>query len=124
MGTTLLYHWQNRIVEVANAQEPEEPKTVLIEEHIVWSEDRIIEEIEKTFPEDPQTALAIAKCESGLKPNAVGPTNDHGIFQLHEPSHDLSEIDVYDPKENIAFARKLYDESGWQPWVCFTKNMI
>lgn len=81
-----------------------------------WTTDRIKEEIRNVFPEDPETMIRIAKCESGFLPHVEGPTDDHGIFQLHAPSHDLSGIDVYDPGENIAFARKLYDESGTQPW--------
>ena len=105
-------------------EEVVEPKEVLIGTKIDWTRERIIKEIRDTFPEDPDTAVAIAKCESGLNPNAVGPTDDHGIFQLHAPSHGLEDIDVYDPKENIAFARKLYDERKWLPWVCYTHNMI
>lgn len=27
-------------------------------------------------------------------------------------------LDVFDPEDNVRFARILYDESGWQPWVC------
>lgn len=110
----------------------EEPKTVLIEVKIDWNQDRIIQEIVETFPEDPQTALAIAKCESGLNPNAVGPTNDFGLMQIHSPSWNNAAIslglDEYktDPIQNLQMARYIYDNAGKQftDWVCFTKGMI
>ena len=84
------------------------------------------------FPEDPQTALAVANCESGLNGGAYNDKNyndsvDRGIFQLNS-THDtrLSELglDPWNVEDNITFARMLYDESGWQPWVCYTKNML
>lgn len=78
--------------------------------------------IKQTFPEDVERALAIAKCESGFNPNAKGPTQDSGIFQLHEPSHgkrmEKLGLDPFDVEDNVAFARMLYDEQGWKPWVC------
>ena len=83
------------------------------------------------FPEDPQTALAVAQCESGFKQSAyndknVTPTYDSGIFQInsvHQKRLDELGLDKWNVEDNIRFARMLYDESGWQPWVCFTKRM-
>lgn len=83
-----------------------------------WTPERIKEEIRQVFPENAETMIAIAKCESGLDRNALGPTNDHGVFQVHLPSHRerVEDIDLTDPAENIRFARVLYDESGLKPW--------
>ena len=82
----------------------------------------IEELIVETFPEEPEKALAIARCESGLRPDAWSPTQDGGVFQIHVPVHGkrLEELglDIWDPEDNIKFARMLYDESGWRPWVC------
>ena len=98
-------------------------ETVLIEEKIEWTPARVEKEIREVFPENPETMIAVAKCESGLVPDAEGPTQDSGIFQIHRPSHarNLEGIDLKDPAENIRFARKLYDESGLQPWKASRK---
>jgi hypothetical protein len=78
--------------------------------------------IRETFPEDPDRALAIANCESNLNPNAWSPTHDGGVFQIHVPVHEerLTELglDIWDPEDNVRFARLLYEERGWRPWVC------
>jgi hypothetical protein len=97
------------------AKEIEQHKVVQIE--VVWSEARIIEKIRETFPEDPDRAVAIAKCESNFNPKAVSPTNDHGLMQINKTVHTV-EGDVYDVETNLKYARKLYDERGWKPWVC------
>ena len=92
-----------------------------------WTQEKIIALIRDTFPEDADRAIAIAKCESGLRPDAVGPTQDGGVFQIHVPSHGerLEELglDIWNPIDNVKFARMLYDERGWQPWVCHTKQL-
>lgn len=82
--------------------------------------------IRTTFPEDPHTALAIAECESGLNPEAYNPNNydgsvDRGLMQINS-THDarMNELglDPWNPEDNVQFARLLYDESGYRPWVC------
>lgn len=93
----------------------QERKVVQIE--VAYTQERIIEKIRETFPEDPERAVAIAKCESGLNPKAVSPTNDHGLMQINKTVHTVTG-DIYDVETNLKFARKLYDERGWQPWTC------
>ena len=83
------------------------------------------------FYDDPYTAIAVATCESGLKPNAYNDKNfddsdDVGIFQInsvHLERMNALGLDRWNPEDNIAFARMLYEESGWQPWVCYTKYL-
>lgn len=75
------------------------------------------------FPEDATRAIAVANCESGLNQDAVGPTQDYGLFQIHLPSHQQRALQlgldvVNSIEDNIAFARLLYDEQNWNPWVC------
>lgn len=102
-------------------------KEVLIEVEIDWdNKQRIVDEIKKVFPETPNTAVAIAKCESGLNPEATNTSNkngtiDRGIMQINS-IHDTNGYDLYDVQDNLEFARKLYEESGWQPWVCYTRG--
>ena len=84
------------------------------------------------FPEDSTTALAVAACESGFRADAYNDKNyndtvDRGIFQINS-THDtrLKELglDPWNAEDNIKFARMLYEESGWRPWVCYTKGML
>jgi len=111
------YNQENPLVYVAQAEE-ETPREIIIE--IIPEEKSIEQKIRDTFPEDPDRAVKIAKCESGLNPKAVSPTNDHGLMQINKTVHKV-EGDIYDVDTNLQFARKLYDERGWKPWVCNTK---
>ena len=62
--------------------------------------------------------LAIMKAESGCNPNAVGPTNDHGLMQLHG-------IPIYDPADNIAYAyNEKYMKGGFSHWTVCTKGLV
>ena len=88
--------------------------------------------IRSVFPEDSQTAIAIAHCESGLKPNAYNPSNndgstDGGLWQInsvHDKRLQQLGLDKYNPEDATAYARILYDErGGWEDWVCYWKNM-
>jgi len=120
------YSKEHPLVYTAEAQVIE-PRTILIE--IIPEEKTIEEKIKEAFPEDEITALRIAQCESGLNPLAHNNRNkngstDGGLYQINSV-HDkrLNELglDKYDIEDNIAFARRLYEENGWKPWVCHKK---
>lgn len=106
------------------------PYDSCVEVRVEWTEERIVEEIKKTFPEEPELAVAIARCESNFKPSAVGPTSDYGIFQIHAPSWDSKArqlgLENYrtDVQENLAMARHIYLNANktWRDWVCL--NLI
>jgi len=99
-----------------------------------WKERaNITELIRNAFPEDPHTALAIAKCESGLNieaynPNNLNGTTDGGLWQIndvHNPTLKELGLDKYNPEDATEFARILYDNrGGWEDWVCYTRNML
>ena len=82
--------------------------------------------IRKWFPEDSNTAIAIAIAESHLNPEALnskdshkGCTGSYGIFQigcLHEKDPSV----LYDVEYNVKRAREIYDANGWQPWGAYT----
>jgi hypothetical protein len=86
----------------------------------------IEERIRETFPENSEQMVRIAKCESGarqFKDNGelvIGPTSDYGVFQNHEQHRSLWEklgLDVEgSAKDNITFARYLYDHGGIAHW--------
>lgn len=104
---------------------PTKPKEVRIEVVYDWSEEKIVEEIRNTFVETPNTAVAVARCESGLDIDVIGPTSDYGLMQIHAPTwHDVAiELGYTDyktnPIENLQMARYIYEQSGWNAWVCY-----
>lgn len=133
--TTALLQPQVEIVYAAPlVEEPKEE--VRLEVIIDWTEERIIEEIETVFYDAP-IMVKVARCEGRVKgkldPNAYNPTNgshDNGIFQISDKFHRerylaLGFTDMTDVKQNLAYARILYDESGLQPWFssrhCWSK---
>jgi hypothetical protein len=80
------------------------------------------------FPDDYQTAIAVAMAESGLNPRATNAQDSHqgckgsyGIFQVG-CVHGYSPTELYDVETNVRVARALYDaakeETGnpWAPW--------
>lgn len=95
-------------------------------------EGRIEEEIAEYFPEDITTAIAIAKCESNLVPDAqsqhilsYGREQSYGLFQIHAPDWGATAQSLglkkwkTDVVENITLARHIYDVSGWGAWTCY-----
>jgi len=118
------------VQEVQAATIEEEPKEVRLEIVIDWTPERIEKEIRTLFPEEPNTAVAIFKCESGLIATAKGPTSDYGIAQIHAPSWDYKAIQLgygdykTDIEDNLKMARYIYDGRGnFNDWVCYTKGM-
>lgn len=96
--------------------EPELPANVV--ETIRWA---FKDKGEKVIKE----AMMVAKCESGLKAEAYNDKNtngskDSGVFQINSV-HAINPRFLKDFKVNIMVARKLYDEQGWNPWVCARK---
>lgn len=124
------------VIEYVRAEEHQEapkPQEVRLEVIYNWEEDRIVEEIRKAFPETPNTAVAVARCESRnltieIQAEAMlwyGREESYGLFQIHEPDHKqtikrlgLTEYKT-NPHHNIAMARHLYEQRGWQPWTCY-----
>lgn len=96
----------------------------MVQIEVVWSEERIIEKIRETFPEQPDLMVKIAKCEGvkdgKLDPTVISPTNDHGIFQINQYAHGkrLKELQI-DPltvEGNLKYARMLYESNGTNDW--------
>lgn len=75
--------------------------------------------IRATWPDSAEDrAVRIARCESGLNPNAKNRTSTaSGTFQLIA-AHWRGRFDPFDARANIAYAYRLWQSSGWSPWVC------
>lgn len=106
--------------------EVEEPRIILIETTTkAWTEEQIIKEIHRVFPEAPYM-VDVARCEGSRGGVIIADaynslTDDSGVFQVNEYYHgktyrELGFTDMKDPKQNIAFSRLLFEESGLRPW--------
>lgn len=85
-----------------------------------------VRRIRETFPETPNTAVAVAKAESGLRTDAYNPEahgnvchGSIGVFQL-SCEHARRGQDLKDFETNLKIARELYVQNGWKPWGAFT----
>lgn len=80
----------------------------------------------RTFPEDPETAVAIAKAESNLIPWAYNPeahrgcAGSIGVMQIACVHYDGDPRDLHDVALNLRIARSIYEEQGWKPWGAYT----
>lgn len=92
--------------------------------------DIITQYIVKTFESEGKAvvmeAIDVAFCESSLRPDAYGfntnGTGDYGLFQINSIHlKRYGEGFMYDWRENVQVAYKLYKEQGWRPWVCARK---
>ena len=118
-GGILLDGWiESGTTPIVYAKEPDPPRVVLLEVKIDWTELRIKEEIRRVFPEDSETMIKVAWCESRLIPTArnvnTNGTQDRGLFQLND-IHEF-EGDLFDVRNNLKHARTLYDRNGLSDW--------
>ena len=97
----------------------------------LWSEDRLLREVKKTFSDNPVLFTAIARSESGLNIRAYNPEyhyDRHGN-KICQGSYGLMQIacihvdDVnrlYDPKYNLEIAKQVYQKQGIKAWGAYT----
>ena len=83
----------------------------------VETRDEVKALIRKIWRKDAETGLAIARCESGYRPNALNHntngTIDEGVFQANSV-HGMP--DMQNPTANILYAYNLYRDQGTAPW--------
>ena len=115
--------------------EPPEPlgsTTIIMKKPPVkeWSKEEVKEYIKEVFGEDARDALIIADCESNFVEKAKGDAQtrlwkktgvygmSYGVFQIRylegRPSPDW----LLDARNNITYAKQMFDEQGWGPWSC------
>lgn len=110
------YNKDHPLVYEAQAEEPQE---ILIATTTEWTKEKIKDRIRATFPENPETMIKVAECESGIQNIPGRLSDDGGIFQInitHQKELDRQELDRYDIEDNIKFARYLYDNGGLGHW--------
>lgn len=80
-----------------------------------WSPEKVTERIREVFVEDPDTAVAIARCSSFLDPLWVLPntngSRNWGVFQISDASLrklDGTPLRAFDPAWNIEAAHRLW----------------
>jgi len=90
------------------------------------SGDAVLDAINQYFGDVYDQAVAVARCESGLDPNAVSSGGyNWGLFQINVVHKSRVEAmgyswdQILDPYVNAAVARSIYDDAGgWGPWGC------
>lgn len=80
--------------------------------------------IRSVFGAHGDAAVAVARCESGLNPNAIGAGRYHGLFQIG--SQHASNFQAVtgvaftsgwsDPTANSRYALHLFNHGGWSSW--------
>jgi len=126
------------VVYIREAEAKEEEVEVILEVKIDWTKERIEQEIRKTFPEEPNTAVAVAWAESELYSDAHNPEahknrkdevlcyGSFGIMQIGCVHYMKDPEELKDIKFNLEKARAIYDDSkartgnGWLPWGAYT----
>ncbi|NEB01006.1 helix-turn-helix domain-containing protein [Streptomyces sp. SID13726] len=100
---------------------------------VTWSRAKVTERIREVFAEDPDTAVAVARCASFLDPLYVLPntngSRNWGVFQISDTR--LQELDgtprrAFDPEWNIRAAHRLWsvrhDFHDWPSCEAALKN--
>ena len=88
----------------------------------VSERDRNIAIIKRVWGKDANTGLAISRCESGYRSEAVhhntNGTIDQSLFQINSV-HNMPDMD--NPTANALYAYSLYQQQGTGPWSASSK---
>lgn len=63
------------------------------------------------FNIDPQLAVSVAKTESSLNPDAIGPFNEVGLFQVRPEYSKFSAEELRNPVINISEGLRILSEA-------------
>lgn len=90
-----------------------------------YSEDQVVDiinEAANNYGQSPDAMVRVARCESGLDPNAVGGGGAyHGLFQFVPSTFagtPYGDYDIYDPWANANAAAWMWSEGRKGDWVC------
>ena len=62
---------------------------------------------------------SIIRCESGFKTDAVSPTHDYGISQIHISSWGITKKQAFDKEFSIKFLAEKLSQGGGHYWSCY-----
>jgi hypothetical protein len=81
--------------------------------------------IAEVFGSHAAAAIGVARCESGLRPEAISRGGGNwGLFQINKVHRGRVERmgyqwnDLLDARVNALVAKSIFDEQGWGPWAC------
>jgi len=81
--------------------------------------------IREVFGPHAESAIRVARCESGLNPAAISKGGGNwGLFQINTAHRSrvarmgFQWEDLLDPAVNSIVAKAIFDEQGWRPWGC------
>ena len=90
-----------------------------------YSEDQLVDiiyEAADNYGQSRDAMLRVARCESGLDPNAVGGGGSYyGLFQLVPSTFagtPYGQYDIFDPWANANASSWLWSEGHKDEWVC------
>ncbi len=126
-------------VIVVNAKEAVSNDFVEPEYVLKSDQDNLVTHILSVFGVNGWTAVAVARCESGLgwwKVNSTPNEHSVGIFQINlakdfgRGKHvhwdkvkgttlEEKEEALKDPLYNVRIAKQIFDDSGWYPWSTY-----
>lgn len=123
----LIDMWSQPLIYVKEAEAATSTPEITAMIEVVYSKEGIERLIRETFPETPNTAVAIAKAESGLIATAYNPEAHNGcngsvgVFQI-ACVHVKDKESLKDVETNIKKAREIYLQEGWKPWGVYTSG--
>jgi len=120
----------NEVKPTKQAPQPKPPKPAPAVVHPVGCSN--YSDLVGKYDWNQSVALAVAKAESSCNPNAVG--DNYVIGGIYAPSCGLFQIrtlpgrpsceELKNPETNVAWAYRLYNASGWQPWSVCNKGIV
>ena len=84
------------------------------------TEEELIRNYAAVYGVNPDMAVAVAKCESSLNPNAIGDGgHSRGLWQIHRPSHPyMTDEKAFNPEESTKWAMPRLKETP-RIWTCY-----
>lgn len=101
---------------------------------VLQEQEEIANKIRQVFGADAELAIAIARCESGLRPGAIGDGHisywvngveygkSYGVFQIRHLEGRPSPEQLLDADFNIQYAYNLFKRSSWYPWSAYNNG--
>lgn len=116
------------IIPFINGDEENVPENVVLPQKTMDTTSQDVEQlICRYFGDDVcETAIAVARAESGLRCDAVGDRHlspsSYGVFQIRAFANRPGVEELTDCEANIRYAKFMFDRQGWHPWSAYTSG--